>query len=484
MVQGVEGRIQVTTANGPVRRLAAPDPGRLRERRERSLRTRRCLHLDLSGETEVDLSFRWKEWSDETHTQDGVFFSDDGGSSFTKVANLQDGSTTWQTIALDLDDLASGAGLSLSSTFVVKLQQYDNYPITSDGMAFDEVSVTAGSTGGGGDYATLPYATGFESGLDSNWQTFEGTEGRIQVTSANGPYAGSSHLTMDDTLNGGAYSENEVWMGLDLSGESQVDLSFRWKEFGDETHTQDGVYFSDDGGASFSKVYGLNGGSFTNNTWQLVQLDLDSLAAGAGLSLSSTFVVKFQQYDNYAIATDGFAFDEVSVAAGSGGSGYVTPPYSTGFESGLDANWLAFEGTEGRVQVTSANSPYAGSFHLTMDDHTNGGSYSQNEAWLFLDMSGTSQATLSFQWKDFADETHSQDGVYFSDDDGASFTKVYNLNGGSVANGVWQSVVLDLDSLAAGAGLSLSSTFVVKFQQYDNYAIATDGMAFDAISVD
>ena len=42
-------------------------------------------------------------------------------------------------------------------------------------------------------------------------------------------------------------------------------------------------------------------------------LDVDALAASAGLSLTANFVVKFQQYDNYAIATDGFAFDDISV---------------------------------------------------------------------------------------------------------------------------------------------------------------------------
>jgi len=118
-----------------------------------------------------------------------------------------------------------------------------------------------------------------------------------------------------------------------------------------------------------------------------------------------------------------------------------------------------------------------------MDDDTNGGAYSQNEAWLLTDLSGVSQATFSFQWKEFGDETHSQDGVYFSDNDGASFVKVHNLNGGSTPNNTWQSVVLDVDALASGAGLSLSSTFVIKIQQYDNYAIATDGFAIDAVTL-
>ena len=481
--EGAEGRIQITSSNVPFAgsfHMTMDDEvnGGAYSQNEA------WLHLDLSGESQVDLSFQWKEWGDETHTQDGVFFSDDGGSSFTKVQDLANGTTAYQLIQLDLDALAGGAGLSLSSTFVVKFQQYDNYGISSDGFGIDDVLVEAGSTGGGGDGATLPYSTGFEGGLDQYWSTVEGTEGRVQTTSANGPYSGSSHLTMDDTTNGSAYSLNEAHLALDLSGESDVSLSFRWKEFGDETHSQDGIYFSDDGGASFSKVHDLAGQSVTNNTWQLVSLDLDALAAGAGVALNSDFVVKFQQYDNYAISTDGFAFDEVSVEAGGGGGGTrATPPYTMGFESGLDAFWTTFEGTEGRVEISSANGPFAGLFHMTMDDVVNGGAYSQNEAHLACDFSGSSQATLNFRWKDFSDETHSQDGVYFSDNDGASFVKVYNLNGGSVSNNTWQTVNLDIDQLAAANGLSLNGTFVIKFQQYDNYAKTTDGMAFDEITI-
>ncbi len=191
-------------------------------------------------------------------------------------------------------------------------------------------------------YASLPYSTGFEGGsVDQYWTTYEGVEGRIQVTSAQSPHSGSYHLLMDDDTNGGSYSQNEAWLQLNLAGESQVDLDFWWKEIGDETHSQDGVYFSDDGGASFTKVLDLNGGSTTNNTWYSYALDLDAEAAGAGLSLTSTFVVKFQQYDNYGVTSDGFAFDDISVSAGATGSAPVA----------------AFSGTP-----TSGNAPLAVNF--------------------------------------------------------------------------------------------------------------------------
>lgn len=166
------------------------------------------------------------------------------------------------------------------------------------------------------------------------------------------------------------------------------------------------------------------------------------------------------------------------------GSGYANLPYSTGFESGsLDQYWTTLTTNEGRIRILTTNTPHSGSYHMCMDDAVNGGNYSQCEAWLHLNLAGKSDVELDFWWKDFGDETHSQDGVYFSNNSGSSFTKVYNLNGGSYTNNVWNNFVLDVDALAASVGLSLTSTFVIKFQQYDNYAMTTDGMAFDDISV-
>jgi PKD repeat protein len=166
-------------------------------------------------------------------------------------------------------------------------------------------------------YATLPYYTGFESGsFDQYWFTqSDNSEGRIQITTANGP-RGTYHLTMDDNTDGSLYAQNEAWLRLDLSGQSQVELTFWWKEFSDENQTQDGVFISDNDGSTFTKVYDLYNGT---STYAQVTLDIDQLAAANGLSLSNTFVIKFQQYDNYGIPTDGMAFDDIDVHA-------VTPP--------------------------------------------------------------------------------------------------------------------------------------------------------------
>ncbi len=493
-----------------------------------------------------------------------------------KIDYSADGGSTWSAvIASTANDGTHPWTVPATATTQGRIRVADAAVSTTYDISNANFTIQAAAT-----YATLPYSTGFETGaLDQYWtKKSSGTTGRILITTANAPHAGSYHMTMDVSTSG-TYVQNEAWLNLNLTGQSQVALTFWWKDFGDETHTQDGVYFSSNGGTSFVKVLNLDGGSTTNNVWYQKSLDLDALAAAAGLSLTSTFVVKFQQYDNYPITSDGMAFDDISVTAvtpntltvtaPNGGESlaagtstnitwtstgtvanvkldcsidagstwttiiastpndgtqawtvpstattqgrvrvsdaadattldtsnanftitvpagtYATLPYSTGFETGaLDQYWTKkSSGTTGRILITTANAPHAGSYHMTMDVSTSG-TYVQNEAWLKLDLTGQSQVALTFWWKDFGDETHTQDGVYFSSNGGTSFVKVLNLDGGSTTNNVWYQKNLDLDALAAAAGLSLTSTFVVKFQQYDNYPITSDGMAFDDISV-
>ncbi|MFW9769954.1 MAG: PKD domain-containing protein, partial [Candidatus Thorarchaeota archaeon] len=179
---------------------------------------------------------------------------------------------------------------------------------------------------------------------------------------------------------------------------------------------------------------------------------------------------------NACASDDEIKVDYINVTTPS----YAVPPYSTGFELGyLDEYWSAIPHDEGRIQVTTANGPHSGSYHLTMDDYLDGGLYSLNEAWLHTNLGGLSDVELTFWWTEYADEDHIEDGVFFSDDGGVNFTKVYDL----VLGGAYQQIVLDVDALAASNGLSLTSTFIIKFQQYDNYGIATDGFGFDDISL-
>lgn len=238
-------------------------------------------------------------WSG-SFTTVNIDYSTNGGSTWTNIATgtTNDGSEAWT-----VPSIATTQGRVRVSGGTATDMSNANFTI----------SVPSGS------YATIPYSTGFESGaLDQYWSSAVTLDGRVRVLNTNTPHAGTYHLVMDDAVSGG-YSQTDARLRLNLSGQPQVNLTFWWKDFGDETQTQDGIYFSSNGGTSYVKVYTLDPASFSDNTWRSVTLDVDALAAANGLSLTSTFIIEFQQYDDYPITTDGFAFDDISVTVPSGG---------------------------------------------------------------------------------------------------------------------------------------------------------------------
>ncbi|WP_221412593.1 hypothetical protein, partial [Fulvivirga lutimaris] len=285
---------------------------------------------------------------------------------------------------------------------------------------------------------------------------------------------------------------NEALLHLDLSAETDVQMDFMWKEFNDGYDVlNDGIFFSDDGGASYIRVVNLDGTNYVDESWQLVSLDIDQLATDNGLIMSSNFVIKFEHLDTESIPSDGFAFDLIEVYVPTPCTPtYAVFPYTTGFEDGsFGAEWCIPKNSFSRTQVTSDNAPNTGTFHMTMDVNP-GGNNGRNMALLHLDLSGTSNVSMRFNWKDFNEELNVSDGIFLSDDGGTTFTgNVFQLDGPSTTDNVWQLAELDIDQLANANGLSLSNTFVIMFQKFDNFFINTsnlaqsDGLAIDDIDI-
>jgi hypothetical protein len=168
--------------------------------------------------------------------------------------------------------------------------------------------------------AGFPFGDGFEGEvLSINWQTRTTGAGRLNVTTANSPASGTYHLQMDSQLNG-VDSLNEATLHFDATtaAGAPILLNYNVREFGDEDNPMpatftgsvdaDGVALSVDG-INWYRIHDLTGGSFTGDR----VANLSAIAAGLGLTLGSDVRVKFQQFDNFLIPTDGFAFDDVAL---------------------------------------------------------------------------------------------------------------------------------------------------------------------------
>ncbi len=198
---------------------------------------------------------------------------------------------------------------------------------TSD-IAIDDITIYRNTLSG---YAKLPYVDGFEGGSFGSYWTTSSTNafGRVQVTNANQP-GGEYHATMDVNTNNN-YATHRMDLGVRLFFETDVELSFDWKEFNDENHSADGVYLSTNGGSSWTKIYNLTAGS---STYQRVTLNLNDIASTYGLSLSNTSKIRWQQYDNYSIGTDGIAIDNVLITSSSSDPANLSELSTQSAESG------------------------------------------------------------------------------------------------------------------------------------------------------
>ena len=208
------------------------------------------------------------------------------------------------------------SGLSGTYTVTVSLDGYTFSP-HEDLVTVTGEDMTHNITGYVITPTSLLFYDGFEGGsLGNAWAVETDYEGRARISTSY-PAAGSYSLLLDDELgaNGKFYSHASAILPLDLSGETQVKLSFWWREFNDENHAADGVFISDDDGATWHQVYSFNDGPAT---FIGVTIDLDEEADAAGISLNDHFLVKFQFYDNYPAGggtglADGYAIDDVSV---------------------------------------------------------------------------------------------------------------------------------------------------------------------------
>jgi hypothetical protein len=195
--------------------------------------------------------------------------------------------------------------------------------------------------------ATVVFSDGLEGGaLSAAYETRSNNAGRIQVTGAHTPFAGTRHLVLDAST---AIDDalNEVILHVNAAGAGTKTLSFRQREFfGESDHAMpasfpgsnnsDGVALSVDG-TNWFRVVSLTGASSTT-TYTLHTFDLSAIAAANGLTLAADTRIKFQQYGTFpASSGGGFAFDDISVAGAAPSATPGTPDLVAATDTGTSS---------------------------------------------------------------------------------------------------------------------------------------------------
>jgi hypothetical protein len=297
------------------------------------------LHLDLSTQSNVEMSFWIKDWFDETDADDGIYFSDDAGDSFKKVLDFKPGE--WcdnlfgQHPPLDVDKLADNAGLNLTNQFIIRFQQRgeDDFiggsSVAGDGFVLDDVKVYDPQL----VYATLPFEDDFNTGIFKNawaWNFADQTAtinsnfditspmSRIDIQSGSG-INNTNGVAMGRRCDG-AFTTNALDLHLNLSDHSNIEMSFWISDWFDETDVDDGIYFSNDAGENFNKVFDFDFSNTANNTYLEYIINISDLANLNSIELTENFVVRFQQRgeNDFSgasnVAGDGLFLDNINIS--------------------------------------------------------------------------------------------------------------------------------------------------------------------------
>jgi len=156
-----------------------------------------------------------------------------------------------------------------------------------------------------------PYRQDFTPGKPDRlqgWEYYSTNEGRIQAV--------NGQLRMDDMVDGSAYSLNEAILHLDLSRQSGVILTLDHFSSLDENDSLPSSFKNHaNGDGILISADGTNWYLLTNLTsdFQQRSFDLDAAIRSAGISYSSDFRIKFQQYGDSSWPKDGRAFDNISI---------------------------------------------------------------------------------------------------------------------------------------------------------------------------
>lgn len=212
--------------------------------------------------------------------------------------------------------------------------------------------------------AAVPVNPNYVDGLETNvlggaWETHSNGEGRIRVSTTNGPRTGTHHLTMD-TFFGANTSLNEAILHVDATNMSNVVLNFAEKESNDTDNAMpasfsgsgnyDGVAFSVNG-TNWFRLVSLTAAN-SSSSWKTFSIDLSAAAVAAGVTLGSDVRIKFQQYGTFPFPGAGIAFDDISVTGTSNSAVLVSITTITdGAETGTPTNGK-FRVTQSAVTAT------------------------------------------------------------------------------------------------------------------------------------
>jgi len=478
------------------------------------------LTFNLTCYDNVELSFWIADNYDGNDEIDGIYFGERGGD-FRKVLSFYP--EEWcdnemsQHPPIDIDELIATTNKHFGNreVFTIRFMQkgeddFSGSNGSRDGFFIDNIKLYDPQL----TYAQLPVEDDFETGIfTSHWAwNFADKTATVNSNSAATSPMNMVEIQRESGVNDsrgvvmgrtcdGTFSVNALDLYLDLQREENVELSFWIADNFDNTDEDDGIFFSDDGGENFTKVVDFHPEEWCDNEFsQFPPIDVDKLAAAAGLNLTREFVIRFQQrgendFSGSSGSRDGILIDNVKVHDPE--VTYANIPFFDDFETGLFNKFWGWNTADLTAKVPTSSqitSPinrveiergegredsYGVAMGRVCDDV-----FTVNALDLYLKLEGITNSELSFWIADNFDKTDDDDGIFFSDDGGNTFKKVFDFDFSNAVDNEFIEYKLSIDDLVRDNNLLLTNKFIIRFQQRGEYDFSGSSGNRDGIYLD
>jgi hypothetical protein len=429
------------------------------------------LAINLSGQPDVFLDFWWRATGVGTYTDSSLYISDNNGATWTKIRTLNDNSRSYSHMLVNIAAAAAANGLTLNSQFKIRFlfSTTVSNSQANNGLVLDDLRLTTRMQ----EVAVFPFpANGFEV---SDWpQGMFLQSGNNGVVEINGdyPHAGLKNAFLGQKVSGNATAI--LILAVDLSGQSDVFLDFWWRATGVGTYTDSGLYISDNDGTTWTEIRPLNDKS---PSYSHMLVNITSAAAANGLALNNRFQIRFHFSTTVSNsqANNGLVLDDVRLTTRA--QEVATFPFPQhGFEAG---NWpqgmFLQSGNNGIVEI-NGDYPHSGLKSAFMGQKVSGSATAA--LILAIDLSSQSGVFLDFWWRSTGVGTYTDNGLYISDNDGSTWTKIRTLNSRPSS---YEHVSLNIAGAAAANGLTLNNRFQIRFlfSTTSGSSQANNGLVFD-----
>ena len=359
------------------------------------------------------------------------------------------------------------------------------------------VNVSEPSNGCSGGVSSFPYSEGFENTLgawtqssadDINW-TVDANGTPSSNTGPSSASQGSYYIYVEASSPN--YPSKRAILNspcFNLSALTEATFSFKYHMYGATDMGTIDLELSDDDGSTWTSIWSQTGNK--GNSWQSASVNLSAYVGGSIQLRFNRNVGSTWQAD---IAIDDVSMTDGGTTGGTGCSGGISSfPYTEGFENTIgawsqssadDINWTVdANGTPS--SNTGPSSAIQGSYYLYVE--ASSPNYPSKRAILnspCFDLSAQTSAIFNFNYHMYGASDMGTIALEASDDNGSSWTSIWNQSGNK--GNSWQSASVNLSVYVGGSvqlrfNRNVGSTWQADIA-IDNINLTTSSTARDVV---